>query len=82
MLGVGGPRRNLGREALRGGAGGAGFGAHPDARTHKRELARRMREKQQRQEQGRPERGKGPSRENGPSRDKGPSRRRGPGRSR
>ncbi|MFE1589921.1 DUF6243 family protein [Streptomyces sp. NPDC059402] len=47
MLGVGGTRRNLGRDALRGGdrAGRVGGGTSPQAQ--KRELLRRLRERQQ-----------------------------------
>ncbi|MET9822735.1 MULTISPECIES: DUF6243 family protein [unclassified Streptomyces] len=47
MLGVGGTRRKLGRDALRGGdrAGRVGGGPSPQAR--KRELLRALRERQQ-----------------------------------
>ncbi|MFA3874187.1 DUF6243 family protein [Streptomyces sp. MMCC 100] len=47
MLGVGGTRRNLGRDALRGGdrAGRVGGGLSPQAR--KRELLRKLRERRQ-----------------------------------
>jgi hypothetical protein len=50
MLGVGGTRRNLGRDALRGGdpAGRVGGGTSPQAQ--KRELLRRLRERQQKPE--------------------------------
>ncbi|GGS95271.1 DUF6243 family protein [Streptomyces chromofuscus] len=44
MLGVGGTRRKLGREALRGGARGGRVGG-PDAEAQKRELLRRLRER-------------------------------------
>ncbi|MGV9696857.1 DUF6243 family protein [Streptomyces sp. NPDC003470] len=47
MLGVGGARRNLGREALRGGGRGDRTGGAPDARARKRELLRRLQEKRQ-----------------------------------
>ncbi|MET9442794.1 DUF6243 family protein [Streptomyces sp. NPDC006610] len=46
MLGVGGTRRHLGRDALRGGGRGARTGgAGADAQAQKRELLRRLQEK-------------------------------------
>ncbi|MGC3002313.1 DUF6243 family protein [Streptomyces sp. G35A] len=54
MLGVGGTRRHLGREALRGGGRGGRVGGSPDPQARKRELLRELREK--RQEQQRPDR--------------------------
>jgi molybdenum-dependent DNA-binding transcriptional regulator ModE len=49
MLGVGGTRQKLGRDALRGGdrGGRAGGGADPQAR--KRDLLRKFQERQRRQ---------------------------------
>ncbi|WP_139063652.1 DUF6243 family protein [Streptomyces zinciresistens] len=53
MLGVGGTRRNLGRGALRGGgAGRIGGGADPDPR--KKELLRRLREREEQRRGGEP----------------------------
>ncbi|MGW0610135.1 DUF6243 family protein [Streptomyces sp. NPDC002788] len=51
MLGVGGSRRNLGREALRGGGRGGPVGGGLDPQAQKRELLRTLREKRQRQRQ-------------------------------
>ncbi|MFD5566691.1 DUF6243 family protein [Streptomyces cadmiisoli] len=51
MLGVGGARRNLGREALRGGPNGSRVGGS-DAQAHKRELLRRFQEKQAGRQEG------------------------------
>ncbi|MFF6785752.1 DUF6243 family protein [Streptomyces sp. NPDC012510] len=56
MLGVGGARRNLGREALRGGGPNGRIGGGVDAQAQKRELVRKLREKRQ-QERGRPTHG-------------------------
>ncbi|MFE7765035.1 DUF6243 family protein [Streptomyces sp. NPDC057438] len=50
MLGVGGSRRNLGREALRGGPANGRVGGGHDPQEQKRELLRRLQEKRQRQE--------------------------------
>jgi hypothetical protein len=47
MLGVGGSRRNLGREALRGGPANGRVGGGLDPRTQKRELLRKLQEKRQ-----------------------------------
>ncbi len=44
MLGVGGTRSNINREALRGGGGGARTGGPRDAGAQKRELLRKLRE--------------------------------------
>ncbi|MEV5439535.1 DUF6243 family protein [Streptomyces sp. NPDC052682] len=49
MLGVGGTRRKLGRQALRGGGQAGGIGG-TDPQARKRELLRRLQEK--RQEEG------------------------------
>ncbi|NEY36967.1 hypothetical protein GTU99_33410 [Streptomyces sp. PRKS01-65] len=61
MLGVGGTRRHLGREALRGGGRGGTAGGGPDRRAQKRELLRRLREDRERPGQ-REETGKEPRR--------------------
>ncbi|WP_328870910.1 DUF6243 family protein [Streptomyces sp. NBC_00287] len=45
MLGVGGTRRNLGRDALRGGARGGRTGGAMDPQAQKRELLRKLQEK-------------------------------------
>jgi hypothetical protein len=47
MLGVGGSRRNLGREALRGGPANGRVGGGLDPRAQKRELLRKLQEKRQ-----------------------------------
>ncbi|WP_033527384.1 DUF6243 family protein [Streptomyces gottesmaniae] len=47
MLGVGGARRNLGREALRGGSASGRVGGGLDPRAQKRELLRKLQEKRQ-----------------------------------
>lgn len=47
MLGVGGARRNLGREALRGGPANGRVGGGLDPRAQKRELLRKLQEKRQ-----------------------------------
>ncbi|MFJ5727833.1 DUF6243 family protein [Streptomyces paradoxus] len=47
MLGVGGSRRNLGREALRGGGRGGRIGGGLDPQTQKRELLRKLQERRQ-----------------------------------
>ncbi|MEY9990883.1 hypothetical protein ABIE67_002915 [Streptomyces sp. V4I8] len=47
MLGVGGTRRNLGREALRGGGRNGRVGGGVDPRAQKKELLRKLQEKQQ-----------------------------------
>lgn len=52
MLGVGGTRQHLGREALRGGVRGGRIGGDVDPRAQKRELLRKLREERQRQVQG------------------------------
>ncbi|MBX9393011.1 hypothetical protein K4749_05285 [Streptomyces sp. TRM72054] len=44
MLGVGGTRQKLGRKALRGGGRGGRVGG-PDAQAQKRELLRKLQEK-------------------------------------
>ncbi|MFI9466625.1 DUF6243 family protein [Streptomyces sp. NPDC052492] len=44
MLGVGGTRRHLDREALRGRGRGTRIGGGPDPRTRKRELLRELRQ--------------------------------------
>ncbi|CAL9440884.1 hypothetical protein SUDANB176_02243 [Streptomyces sp. enrichment culture] len=64
MLGVGGTRRHLGREALRGGGHAGRVGGGKDPRARKRELLLELQEKrqerQERQEQqGREGAGKG-----------------------
>lgn len=48
MLGVGGSRRNLGRAALRGGPANGRVGGGLDAQAQKRELLRKLQEKQER----------------------------------
>lgn len=45
MLGVGGTRRNLGRDALRGGGRGKRVGGTQDPQAQKRELLRKLQEK-------------------------------------
>ncbi|MGW7301014.1 DUF6243 family protein [Streptomyces sp. NPDC054829] len=45
MLGVGGTRKNLGRDALRGGARGGKVGGGPDPQAQKRELLRKLQER-------------------------------------
>ncbi|MER8222765.1 DUF6243 family protein [Streptomyces sp. NPDC094143] len=53
MLGVGGSRKNLGREALRGGGRGGRVGGGLDPQAQKRELLRKLQEKrQQRRQEG------------------------------
>ncbi|CAL9540963.1 hypothetical protein SUDANB6_04258 [Streptomyces sp. enrichment culture] len=47
MLGVGGTRRHLGREALRGGGRGGRAVGGPDRQVRKRELLRELREKRE-----------------------------------
>ncbi|QYX80580.1 DUF6243 family protein [Streptomyces akebiae] len=47
MLGVGGARRHLGREALRGGPAGGRVGGGLDPQAQKRELLRKLQEKRQ-----------------------------------
>ncbi|KUO04147.1 DUF6243 family protein [Streptomyces caeruleatus] len=47
MLGVGGTRRNLGRKALRGGGRGGRIGGEADPQAQKKELLRKLQEKQQ-----------------------------------
>ncbi|MEU4981977.1 DUF6243 family protein [Streptomyces sp. NPDC021969] len=46
MLGVGGTRRNLGRDALRGGDRTGRVGGGPSPQAQKQELLRRLRERQ------------------------------------
>ncbi|WP_217145218.1 DUF6243 family protein [Streptomyces sp. AC627_RSS907] len=46
MLGVGGTRRTMGREALRGGGRSGQAGGGPDPQAQKRELLRKLRERQ------------------------------------
>ncbi|MGW0333150.1 DUF6243 family protein [Streptomyces sp. NPDC003011] len=45
MLGVGGTRKKLGRNALRGGERGGRIGGGLDSQAQKRELLRRLQEK-------------------------------------
>ncbi|GLW50665.1 hypothetical protein Stsp02_63260 [Streptomyces sp. NBRC 14336] len=45
MLGVGGTRKNLGRDALRGGARGGKVGGGLDPQAQKRELLRKLQER-------------------------------------
>ncbi|MDX3779553.1 DUF6243 family protein [Streptomyces europaeiscabiei] len=52
MLGVGGSRRNLGREALRGGPAAGRVGGGLDPQAQKRELLRKLQEKRQEAETG------------------------------
>ncbi|MEV6169638.1 DUF6243 family protein [Streptomyces sp. NPDC051954] len=47
MLGVGGTRRNLGRDALRGGARGGRVGGSVDPQAQKRELLRKLQEQRE-----------------------------------
>ncbi|MDG9691572.1 DUF6243 family protein [Streptomyces sp. DH17] len=49
MLGVGGTRRKLGRDALRGGDRGGRNGGGPDPLAEKRELLRRLEERRREQ---------------------------------
>ncbi|GGV14466.1 hypothetical protein GCM10010293_06710 [Streptomyces griseoflavus] len=59
MLGVGGTRQHLGREALRGGGrGGRIGGGGLDARAQKRELLRKLREARQEERPEEGERGR------------------------
>ncbi|MFC5219131.1 DUF6243 family protein [Streptomyces coerulescens] len=46
MLGVGGTRRNLGRKALRGGGQNSNIGGGLDPQAQKRELLRKLQERQ------------------------------------
>ncbi|MFE0548405.1 DUF6243 family protein [Streptomyces pilosus] len=55
LPGVGGSRRHLGREALRGGGRGGRIGGGPDVRAQKRELLRGLREKRRAEEERRAE---------------------------
>ncbi|KDN76726.1 hypothetical protein DF19_15930 [Streptomyces olindensis] len=50
MLGVGGSRRNLGREALRGGGRAGRIGGGLDPQAQKRELLRKLQERRQQRE--------------------------------
>jgi hypothetical protein len=52
LLGVGGSRQKLGRDALRGGGRGGRIGGGLDPQAHKRELLRKLQEKRQQQEDG------------------------------
>ena len=52
MLGVGGTRSNLGRNALRGGSRGRKVGGGIDPQAQKRELLRKLREKRAKEEGG------------------------------
>ncbi|MFI8092577.1 DUF6243 family protein [Streptomyces sp. NPDC086080] len=47
MLGVGGTRRHLGREELRGGGRGGRIGGGLDARAQKRGLLRKLQERRE-----------------------------------
>ncbi|MEU9521446.1 DUF6243 family protein [Streptomyces sp. NPDC048224] len=47
MLGVGGTRRNLGRDALRGGGRADRAGGGPSPQAQKRELLRALRQRRQ-----------------------------------
>ncbi|MER5991777.1 DUF6243 family protein [Streptomyces viridosporus] len=58
MLGVGGSRRHLGREALRGGGRGGRVGSGHDPQAQKRELLRALQEKRQEQQRRQEEEGK------------------------
>ncbi|MFC5224111.1 DUF6243 family protein [Streptomyces fimbriatus] len=51
MLGVGGTRQHLGRTALRGGGRAGRVGGGDDPRIQKRELLRRLQEKQRGQQE-------------------------------
>ncbi|WP_405815976.1 DUF6243 family protein [Streptomyces sp. NBC_01390] len=53
MLGVGGTRSNLGRNALRGGGRGKKVGGGIDPQAQKRELLRKLREKRTEEESAR-----------------------------
>ncbi|MEU6802837.1 DUF6243 family protein [Streptomyces neyagawaensis] len=55
MLGVGGARRNLGREALRGGGRGGRVDGGVDPQAQKRELLRKLQEKRVEEGTGRQE---------------------------
>ncbi|MEU3931592.1 DUF6243 family protein [Streptomyces sp. NPDC029044] len=50
MLGVGGSRRNLGRNALRGGGRAGRIGGGLDPQAQKRELLRKLQEQRQQRE--------------------------------
>ncbi|GAA2393093.1 DUF6243 family protein [Streptomyces coeruleofuscus] len=52
LLGVGGSRQKLGREALRGGGRGGRIGGGLDPQAQKRELLRKLQEKRQQQQEG------------------------------
>ncbi|WP_371659436.1 DUF6243 family protein [Streptomyces sp. NBC_00280] len=56
MLGVGGTRSNLGKNALRGGGRGKQTGGGTDPQAQKRELVRKLQEKRA-EEEGVPEEG-------------------------
>ncbi|MEV7019858.1 DUF6243 family protein [Streptomyces sp. NPDC093991] len=51
-LGVGGTRRHLGREALRGGGHGGRIGGGTDPRAQKRELLRKLQERRNARQEG------------------------------
>ncbi|MEU6458439.1 DUF6243 family protein [Streptomyces sp. NPDC047065] len=52
MLGVGGTRRKLGRDALRGGDRSGRAGGAPSPQEQKRELLRRLQERRQARQEG------------------------------
>ena len=52
LLGVGGTRQHLGREALRGGGRGGRVGGGLDPQAQKRELLRKLQEKRQEADEG------------------------------
>ncbi|MFF7310872.1 DUF6243 family protein [Streptomyces sp. NPDC008137] len=52
MLGVGGSRKNLGRNALRGGGRDGRIGGGLDPQAQKRELLRKLQERRQQQREG------------------------------
>ncbi|WP_031476545.1 DUF6243 family protein [Streptomyces bicolor] len=54
MLGVGGTRRNLGRNALRGGGRDGRIGGGTDPLAQKKELLRKLQEKQGQRREGEP----------------------------
>lgn len=51
MLGVGGTRQKLGRDALRGGDRNGRSGGGQDPQAQKRELLRKLQERQQKQQE-------------------------------
>ncbi|MFE9770394.1 DUF6243 family protein [Streptomyces sp. NPDC005931] len=65
MLGVGGTRQHLGREALRGGERGGRVGGGRDPQAQKRELLRKLQQKRQ-EDQGQEDQGQEGQKTGGP----------------